>query len=117
MSGQLPYGLETIKPGAVRSMTSDKLASFSLGGTKKTPFQKHKEMLEQKRRAEEEARRRDEEQKRLEEERLKKEALEQKTKNLMAGLLVAPTAGGGGGMFGDDLDDKPARKAGGLFDD
>ena len=37
--GTLPYGLETIKPGAVRSMTTDKLASFSVGGTKKTAFQ------------------------------------------------------------------------------
>ena len=46
----LPYGLtpEALKPGAVRSMTSDKLATFSLGGTKKTPFQKHKEALEAK---------------------------------------------------------------------
>ena len=35
----LPYGLETIQPGAVRSLTTDKLASFSLGGTKKTPYQ------------------------------------------------------------------------------
>ena len=35
----LPYGLQTIKPGAVRSMTTDKLESFSLGGTKKTAFQ------------------------------------------------------------------------------
>jgi len=35
----LPYGLDTIKPGAVRMMTTDKLASFSLGGTKKTPYQ------------------------------------------------------------------------------
>eukprot|EP00310_Coccolithus_braarudii_P021851 CAMPEP_0183345332 /NCGR_PEP_ID=MMETSP0164_2-20130417/10796_1 /TAXON_ID=221442 /ORGANISM="Coccolithus pelagicus ssp braarudi, Strain PLY182g" /LENGTH=471 /DNA_ID=CAMNT_0025516465 /DNA_START=45 /DNA_END=1456 /DNA_ORIENTATION=- len=54
MSGGLPYGLDTatIKPGAVRSMTTDKLASFSLGGTKKTPFQKHKEALEAKRKAE-----------------------------------------------------------------
>ena len=53
----LPFGLkpDTIKPGAVRSMTSDKLATFSLGGTKKTPFQKHKEMLEQKRKMEEDA--------------------------------------------------------------
>ena len=40
-SAELPFGLETIKPGAVRSMTSDKLASFSLGATKKTPFQVH----------------------------------------------------------------------------
>ena len=36
-------------------MTSDKLASFSLGGTKKTAFQKHKEAKEAKRKAEEEA--------------------------------------------------------------
>ena len=52
----LPFGLkpDTIKPGAVRSMTSDKLATFSLGGTKKTPFQKHKEALEAKRKKEEE---------------------------------------------------------------
>ena len=35
----LPFGIETIKPGAVRSMTTDKLASFSLGGTKKTAYQ------------------------------------------------------------------------------
>ena len=38
-SSQLPYGLETIKAGALRSMTTDKLASFSLGATKKTPYQ------------------------------------------------------------------------------
>ena len=52
----LPFGLtsSTIKPGAVRNMTSDKLATFSLGGTKKTPFQKHKEALEAKRKKEEE---------------------------------------------------------------
>lgn len=52
-----PYGIDpsSIKPGAVRSMTSDKLASFSLGGTKKTPFQKHKEMLEAKRKEQEDA--------------------------------------------------------------
>ena len=37
--GGLPFGLETIKPGAVRSMTTDKLATFSLGATTKTPFQ------------------------------------------------------------------------------
>jgi U2-associated protein SR140 len=50
-SSQLPYGLDhtSIKPGAVRSMTSDKLASFSLGNSKKTPFQKHKEAKEAKR--------------------------------------------------------------------
>eukprot|EP00966_Prymnesium_polylepis_P021738 499696-Prymnesium_polylepis.1 len=55
--GQLPYGLEAgaIKPGAVRSMTSDKLASFSLGTTKKTPFQKHQEAKAAKRKAEDEA--------------------------------------------------------------
>ena len=55
--GQLPFGLDhnTIKPGAVRSMTSDKLASFSLGTTKKTPYQKHKEAKEAKRKNEEEA--------------------------------------------------------------
>ena len=54
---QLPYGLDqgSIKPGAVRSMTSDKLASFSLGTTKKTPFQKHQEAKAAKRKAEEEA--------------------------------------------------------------
>ena len=39
--GHFPFGMtpETIKPGAVRSMTTDKLATFSLGATKKTPFQ------------------------------------------------------------------------------
>ena len=54
---ELPYGLDpqSIKPGAVRSMTSDKLASFSLGTTKKTPFQKHQEAKAAKRKAEEEA--------------------------------------------------------------
>ena len=36
-------------------MTTDMLASFSLGATKKTAFQKHKEAKEAKRRAEEEA--------------------------------------------------------------
>ena len=54
-SSSLPFGLETIKPGAVRSMTSDKLASFSLGTTKKSAFQKHKEAMEAKRREQEEA--------------------------------------------------------------
>ena len=54
---QLPFGMtaETIKPGAVRSMTTDKLATFSLGATKKTPFQKHKEAKEAKRKQQEEA--------------------------------------------------------------
>lgn len=53
----LPFGLQpqTIKPGAVRSMTSEKLATFSMGATKKTPFQLHKEKMEAKRKAEEEA--------------------------------------------------------------
>jgi hypothetical protein len=57
MSGQLPFGLEpgSIKPGAIRSMTSDKLASFSLGGTKKTAFQKRKEELAAKRKEQEDA--------------------------------------------------------------
>ena len=76
-SSSLPFGIETIKPGAVRSMTTDKLSSFSLGQTKKTAFQvrlrifnihrarshtpffhfpqKAKEAKEAKRRAEEEA--------------------------------------------------------------
>ena len=53
----LPYGMDPseLKPGSMRSMTSDKLASFSLGGTKKTAFQKHKEMLEAKRKQQEDA--------------------------------------------------------------
>jgi hypothetical protein len=57
MSGQLPFGLEpgSIKPGAIRSMTTDKLASFSLGGTKKTAFQKRKEELAAKRKEQEDA--------------------------------------------------------------
>merc|ERR1719460_2886847 len=51
----LPYGLETIKPGAVRMMTNDKLSKFSLGQTKKTPFQRRKEELEAKRKEQEAA--------------------------------------------------------------
>jgi len=52
---QLPFGLQAdqLKAGAVRNMTSDKLATFSVGGMKKTPFQKHKEALEAKRREQE----------------------------------------------------------------
>ena len=34
-----PFNLQTIKPGAVCNMTTDKLASFSLGATKKTQYQ------------------------------------------------------------------------------
>ena len=53
----LPYGLkqQSLQAGAVRNMTSEKLTSFALGGTKKTAFQKHKEALEAKRKMEEDA--------------------------------------------------------------
>ena len=53
----LPYDLDpnSIKPGAMRSMTTDKLASFSLGGTKKTAFERRKEELAAKRREQEAA--------------------------------------------------------------
>ena len=52
---QLPFGLQAdqLKAGAVRNMTSDKLATFSVGGMKKTPFQKHKAALAAKRREQE----------------------------------------------------------------
>ena len=49
----LPFGVTTIQAGALRSMTHDKLATFSLGTTKKTAFQKHKEALEAKRKQQE----------------------------------------------------------------
>ena len=44
----LPYDLDpnSIKPGAMRSMTTDKLASFSLGGTKKTAFERRGDIYE-----------------------------------------------------------------------
>ena len=50
----LPFGLQQVKPGAVRNMTTEKLASFSLGASRKTPFQKHLEAKEAKRKQQEE---------------------------------------------------------------
>ena len=53
-SMHLPFGLQQVKPGAVRNMTTEKLASFSLGASRKTPFQKHLEAKEAKRKQQEE---------------------------------------------------------------
>ena len=46
----LPFGIAKLKPGAMKTISDDKLATFVIGRQKKTKFQREKEEREAKRR-------------------------------------------------------------------
>lgn len=49
----LPWGIQQIKPGSMKTISDAKLASFAVGQQKKSRFQKAREEKEEKKRQEE----------------------------------------------------------------
>ena len=52
MSGSNPWGLKDLKPGSLKTISNDKLATFAVGQQKKSRFQKAREEAEEKKRQE-----------------------------------------------------------------
>jgi U2-associated protein SR140 len=55
-TNQLPWGIESkqLQPGSMKTITDSKLATFAIGQTKKSRFQKAREEKEQKKKLEDE---------------------------------------------------------------
>jgi len=54
-NSKLPWGVTSFQPGSLKTITTDKLATFAIGNNKKSRFQKLKEEKEAKEKAEAEA--------------------------------------------------------------
>jgi len=54
-NNKLPWGVTSFQPGSLKTITTDKLATFAIGNNKKSRFQKLKEEKEAKEKAEAEA--------------------------------------------------------------
>lgn len=50
----LPWGIQQIKPGSMKTISQTKLATFAVGQQKKSRFQKAREEAEEKKKKEEE---------------------------------------------------------------
>jgi U2-associated protein SR140 len=51
---QLPWGIQQVQPGSMKTISQTKLATFAVGLQKKSRFQKAREEAEEKKRKEEE---------------------------------------------------------------
>lgn len=52
-STNLPFGMQSLQPGSMKTISQGKLATFAVGQQKKSRFQKAREEKEQKRKQEE----------------------------------------------------------------